>query len=167
MHFKISSVLGLSSFLVLAACGGAPPPAEAPPEAPPPTETVAEPAPVPAEPEEAPPRETSKSSGVEPDFKPGMSVNEAITAVPQGGDRINVDQEVLSEPLLKHELYEPCMKGNEHFSLKLAVWNGRVVGIDITTKPKNEKLATCLREQLEKVTYKDKARSLNTVEFSM
>lgn len=149
-----------------ASCGGQAEPAEQPPSAPPeppaePTET-AEPAP--EEPEEEP----AAPAAAEPDFKPGMSVNEAIAAVPQGASRVNVEQEVLAAPLLKTELYAPCKaRPQDHFTLRVAVWDGRVVGVDVTTKPKNDKLAACLREQVETVTYKDKAKSLNTVEFSL
>jgi hypothetical protein len=149
-------------------CGGSSPPPEAAPE------PSAEPAPA-AEPAPEPTAEPAKTEGesarpsanaVEPEFKPGMTVEEAIAAVPKDTQRVNVDQEVLSEPLLKPELYAPCSpKG--HFSLRVAIWDGRVVGVDVTTKPKNEKLESCLKDQLATVAYKDKAKSLNTVEFSM
>jgi hypothetical protein len=150
----------------LAGCGGASEPVEAPPPAapePPPAPPVQKEQAEPEQPEEAPAAAT-----VEPEFKPGMSVNDAIAAVPQGASRVNVEQEVLAAPLLKPELYAPCKaRPQDHFTLRVAVWDGRVVGVDVTTKPKNDKLATCLREQVEGVTYKDKAKSLNTVEFSL
>lgn len=114
-----------------------------------------------------PAAEPASSSAVEPTFTPGMSVTEAINAVPQGAERVNIEQEVLAEPLTKPELYEPCkLKPNQHFKVKLAVWDGKAVGMDITTTPHNEALTSCIREQLEKLAWEDKVKSLNTVEFA-
>ncbi|NLE88189.1 MAG: hypothetical protein GX607_17540 [Myxococcales bacterium] len=106
-------------------------------------------------------------AAVEPDFRPGMSVDEAIAAVPQSAQRVNIEQEALAAPLMRTELYEPCeVRGNQSFQLRVAVWEGRAVGVDVATKPQNEKLAGCLREQVSSVTWPDKVKSLNTVEFS-
>lgn len=117
---------------------------------------------------EAEPSESSSPPRVKaPEFRPGMSVAEAIDAVPQGGDRINVEQEALAAPLLNPELYDPCVKGHEHFRLKVAIWNGRAVGIDIVPAAKNDKLVSCVRELLEKLEWPDRVSSLNTVEFSL
>jgi len=96
-----------------------------------------------------------------------MTVEQAISAVPQSGQRLEIEQEILAEPLLVPALYEPCkLRGSDHFTVRVAVWNGKAVGLDVTTKPKNEKLATCLREQVAAVEWREKVASLNTVEYS-
>lgn len=103
----------------------------------------------------------------EPSFRPGMSVEEAIAAVPNTAQRIHIEEEALAEPLKDPALYEPCkLKGHEHFSIRVGVWQGRAVGLDITTKPQNAELESCLRTQIERLEWKDKVESLNTVEFN-
>src|SRR5262245_16567823 len=47
-------------------------------------------------------------AGDEPKFTDGMSVNDAINAVPRGVSRVNVDAETLGKPLADGELYAPC-----------------------------------------------------------
>jgi hypothetical protein len=49
--------------------------------------------------------------------------------------------------------------------LKVAVWNGKAVGIDVTTTPKNQKLTDCLTAKIKEIDWPDKVKSLNTVEF--
>ena len=166
VHGTLGSILIGCLALSSVACGGA----QSEPAAPPASETSTtpvEPTPAPAaEPEadaEAKPAETASA---EPEFRPGMSVNEAIDAVPQSADRINIEQEALAAPLMNADLYAPCVKGHEHFSLRVAVWDGRAVGVDVSTTPKNDKVATCIREQVEKLSWPDKAKSLNTVSFN-
>jgi len=108
------------------------------------------------------------SEQVEPQFTEGMSVNDAINAVPQGLPRENLEEEVLNKPLLDMSLYAPCkLSAAQHFSIRFAVWDGKVVGADITTSPKNANLEKCLREVVSRVKWTDKARSLNvsTVSF--
>lgn len=109
--------------------------------------------------------EPSKSKG-EPQFTEGMSVADAQSAVPPDADRLNVEQEVLAKPLQDAELYAPCKLGGGHFKANVAVWDGRVVGLDLETQPNNPTLAKCLSDQIRKVRWRDKAKSLNTVEFS-
>lgn len=109
----------------------------------------------------------SESAASEPKFTPGMSVVEATNAVPTGGQRLDIEQEALAAPLMQSELYEPCgLQGHHHFKVKVAVWDGRAVGLDVTTQPNDTKLESCLRQQLSGVEWKDKAKSLNTVEYS-
>jgi hypothetical protein len=111
--------------------------------------------------------EASEVATNEPEFRPGMTVTEATNAVPSSAERLNIEQERLAEPLMEPKLYEPCsLQGHHHFSVKVAVWDGKAVGLDVTTKPQDEKLATCLRQQIEGVEWEDKAKSLNTVEYS-
>jgi hypothetical protein len=158
--------------LVLAACGGSKPPAEAPSAAssaaandakvsPPPSteDTASKP-----DAESTPPQ---KEDVPEPAFTPGMSVDDAIKAVPQGTERVNVDQETLSKPLEEESLYEPCKPGSAHFKLRIAVWRGKAVAVDLTTTPKNPKLAACLKGRIDELTWPAKVPSLNTVEYSM
>ena len=103
----------------------------------------------------------------EPQFTPGMSVNEAINAVPQGIPRVNIDPETLSGPLKDPALYQPCkLAASQHFTVKVAVWDGRTVGIDLKTQPNNDTVAECIKQQLNQLEWPDKVKSLNTVEFS-
>lgn len=112
--------------------------------------------------------ESDESTASEqPNFTPGMSVAEAESAVPSTVQRVHIEEEALAEPLKAPEVYEPCkLKGHEHFSIRVAVWQGRAVGLDITTKPANAELQSCLRTQIERIEWKDKVESLNTVEFN-
>lgn len=100
-----------------------------------------------------------------PAFPENASVAQAIAAVPKGTQRSNIDAETLAEPLNKPDLYAPCKVGSQHFKLKVAVWNGKAVGIDITTT--NKALAECVKKQVQGIEWRDKVKSLNTVEYSM
>jgi hypothetical protein len=135
----------LSVWCILVACGGPEQPAEAP-----------QPLPVEAE----------KPPAVEPQFVDGMSVAEAIKAVPVGAERANIDQETLSKPIQDFSVYEPCNPGPAKVKMNIAVWDGKAVGIDITTTPKNEKLAACIKDRIKGLTWQAKVKSLNTVEYS-
>jgi hypothetical protein len=107
------------------------------------------------------------AAGAEPAFTDGMSVAEAVNAVPQGTERVNIDEETLGLPLRNYELYEPCKpRPSDHFKMKVAVWEGRAVGIDVTATPKNPKLEQCVKDQIKQITWRDKVRSLNTVEYA-
>ena len=166
------AVLGLS---FMAGCGGSAPPAESPEPG------SEEPKPEPkAEPAEEPKSDEPKSDEGEggggkgegkapvgePSFKEGGSVDDAINAVPQGTERKNVEQEALAKPLMDEGLYKPCkLAPNQHFKLKVAIWDGKAVGIDISATPKNDKVVACIKQQIGGVTWKDKVKSLNTVEY--
>jgi hypothetical protein len=102
-----------------------------------------------------------------PTFKENGSVKEAIDAVPQGTQRLNIDQEALGRPLSDTALYEPCKPGNQRFKAKIAVWDGKAVGLDLTTTPKSQKFADCIAERLRSITWPDKVKSLNIVEYSL
>jgi hypothetical protein len=167
------SVLGL----FMQACCSCPQPAEAPGtvEAPPPVEAAQpppEPKPAPppvAEPAPAPkdePKPAPKPAAPEPQFTDGMSVADAIKAVPVGSERANIDQETLSKPIQDFAIYEPCKPGAAHIKMKIAVWDGKAVGLDVTSTPKNDKLVACVKEQLKNLTWKAHVKSLNTVEYS-
>jgi hypothetical protein len=156
---------------VVCACGGSTPPSETPEDVE--QEPIAETEP-PPEPKEPTPEEgtegdegETQKAAVEPEFKDGMTVEEAINAVPQGTQRENVEQDALSKPLLDSKLYEPCKpKPNQKFRVKVAVWAGRAVGIDVDATPKNDALVDCVKQQVSQVQWKDKVKSLNTVEFN-
>jgi hypothetical protein len=47
----------------------------------------------------------------------------------------------------------------------VAVWNGKAVGIDLETK--NDALKTCLTRQILDLTWRDKVKALNIVEYEM
>jgi hypothetical protein len=101
----------------------------------------------------------------EPEFEDGMSVDQAMEAA-RGTERLNIEQEALGAPLTRPELYEPCkLSAADHFDLRVAIWNGRAVGIDLDLK--DEKKKACLLEQIKQIRWKDKVKSLNTVEYSM
>jgi hypothetical protein len=152
-------------FLLLSSCGGSKPPPEEP------TTTVEEPTSPPPEEskndiEQKTDEPAEKPAAVpEPQFKEGGSVDDAIKAVPQGTPRLNMETEVLSKPLMDAKLYEPCKLGTAHFKVKVAVWDGKAVGIDLTTTPNNPKLADCIKGRIREITWEDKVKSLNTVEY--
>lgn len=95
-----------------------------------------------------------------------MSVADAIKAVPQGSERANIDQETLSMPIQDTAIYEPCKPGAAKVKLKIGVWDGKAVGIDVTSTPKNDKLNACIKDQIKKLTWKAHVKSLNIVEYS-
>lgn len=152
--------------LFLLACGGSGPPAHSPDADAVPVE--AEPLP-PAPPvDEAPPAEEPEPVAAvpEPQFTDGMSVEEAIKAVPQGAERSNIDPETLGKPIQDFAVYEPCKPGTARVKLRIAVWDGRAVGLDVSSTPKNDKLVACIKERLKGLTWQAKVKSLNTVEYS-
>lgn len=140
----------------------APPVAAEPAPAPSPA-PAAEPAAA-ATPKEEP--KPAKPAVPEPVFTDGMSVADAIKAVPQGAERANIDQETLSIPIQNPDVYEPCKPGPVRIKLKIAVWDGKAVGLDVTATPKNDKVAACVREQIMKLSWKARVKSLNIVEYS-
>jgi len=117
--------------------------------------------------EEAATKKPESEPVKQPEFKEGMSVSDAMNAVPAGTTRVNIDQETLGQPLNKPELYAPCKLGaNQHFKVTVAVWNGKAVGVDIETKPANKNAEACVDKQIRSITWQDKVPSLNTVEYS-
>jgi len=176
-------LLGCVFVLALgSACGGAGHPAEAPatrsdqcpessdglcgsPDAH--EDRAPSPAPEATEPADTKPADAKGPEATAPSFKENGSVLEAINAVPQGTPRLNVEQEALGQPLGNVELYEPCKPAAKaHFKAKVAVWDGKAVGLDLTTTPKNQKFADCIAERIRSVTWQDKVKSLNVVEYT-
>lgn len=107
----------------------------------------------------------SNEEPAEPVFSDGMSVDEAVRAVPPGAERRNIDQETLGKPLQDLSIYESCKPGSARFKVRVAVWNGKAVGIDLTVTPKSEKLADCIKGKIREVTWEKKVKSLNTIEY--
>jgi len=179
LALPVSCFLSVFVASLAVGCAGAPTPAAGDPSAesmPSADETTSEPAEKASTPEttetdkpteeEAPP--PKKPAIPTPEFKPGMSVNEATSAVPDGIPRLNMEQEVLSAPLQNPDLYAPCKpRAAQRFKLRLAVWNGKVVGLDLSVSPKNAAFESCLREQLTKLEWKDRVESLNTIEYAL
>jgi hypothetical protein len=160
----------MALFFCSSACGGSKPPADDPSAVAPTPAASAAPAPSPDEDTPEPESETAKPAteeAVEPTFTPDMSVEDAIKAIPQSAERVNVDQETLSKPLTDEGVYASCKPGAAHFTLRVAVWRGKAVAIDLTTTPKNPKLAECLKGRIRELTWPVKVPSLNTVEYSM
>ncbi|MGE0323887.1 MAG: hypothetical protein AB7K71_22530 [Polyangiaceae bacterium] len=161
-------LLVLACMVGLGACGSPPEPVTPDPEP-----VVDEPAPAPAPTPEAEPEdseasaEPEKPGAPEPEFKPGMSVNDAVNAVPTGTERMNVDPATLSKPLSEFALYEPCKpSAKQKWTVRVAIWQGKAVGVDIEAKPKNDKFVACVDERIRALEWKDKVPSLNTVEYS-
>jgi len=168
----------LGSCIVLAfvaACGGSDHPSVTPTSAPPVSHPDDAEPPVPvshdAESPVASDAEQPAAAGAKkpevptPEFKEHGSVAEAIAAVPQGTPRLNIEQEALGRPLGNVELYESCKPGSAHFKAKVAVWDGKAVGLDLTTTPKNQKLNDCIAEKIRGITWPDKVKALNIVEY--
>lgn len=152
----------------LLACGGSEPPPQYPQPEPAPVVEAPPPPPVAsAEPDASPePKPEPKPAVPEPQFTDGMSVEEAIKAVPQGAERANIDNETLGKPLQDFAIYEPCNPGTAKVKMKIAVWDGKAVGIDVTTTPKNDKLAACVKDRIKGLSWQAKVKSLNTVEYA-
>lgn len=107
---------------------------------------------------------TNDVTTADPTFPDGASVDQATAAVPKGAARSNLDADRLAEPLQSESVYAPCKVGSQHFKVRVAVWNGKAVGVDVTTP--NKKLAECVDKQVRGLAWPDKLHSLNTVEFS-
>jgi hypothetical protein len=175
---RVFGACGWLFYVALAtACGGSEPPAAAPSSTAgdeSAATTTSEPAPAPATTEAAPakasdadqPAPAPKPEVPTPAFKENGSVRDAVNAVPQGTPRLNIEQEALERPLNHPELYEPCKPGNAHFKAKVAIWDGKAVGLDLTTTPKNPKFGDCVAERIRTITWPDKVKSLNTVEYT-
>ncbi len=111
------------------------------------------------------PEEPKEAELKEPEFKPGMSVNDAISAVPSHYDYVGLDQEVLAKPLMDIETYKDCkITPNDHFQVKLAIWMGKVVGADVKAATPDK--TQCIDRVVRGLEYKEQVESINTVEYS-
>ncbi|MEO6599362.1 MAG: hypothetical protein ABIQ16_05780 [Polyangiaceae bacterium] len=166
-----SSFALFSCALFAAACAGSAPPAQDPSASAGPVipdkAAVTPPSAEDAEPKaDDEPKRAPKEEVVEPTFTADMSVEDAIKAA-QATERLNVDQETMSKPLEEQSLYEPCKPGTTHFNLRVAVWRGKAVAVDVSSTPKNPKLVECLKGRIRELTWPAKVPSLNTVEYAM
>lgn len=119
-----------------------------------------------SEPAEEPEPEVAAQTA-EPTFTQGMSVEQAINAVPAGSARVNLDTQALAEPLSDYSLYAPCSPAErQKWTVKVAIWRGKAVGVDVLTTPKNANLERCIRERVEGLEWRAQVPSLNTVEYS-
>lgn len=101
-----------------------------------------------------------------PEFTENMSVDEAIKAVPPETERYNLDQETIAEPLRDMKVYEPCKpKPNESVNIRVAIWEGKAVGVDVETKPQNPTLAECIKGRIRELRWRESVPSLETIEF--
>ena len=166
--------------LLVISCGGgagSAPPAEAPPATPqepaavditePPAvaASAAAPAPAPAAATATP--ATPPPSPAKIEFPPHATVEQAITAIPQGMPRLNMSNDLLQAPLLDLKRYDKCkVPRSTKVSMNVAVYDGVAVGVTVTTKPKSAKLEECLDTIVRGMTW-DKVPSLNqaTVSF--
>jgi len=158
-----------ASLLLTTACGGSATPAATPSESSGPVipdQTEVDPPSDEPKAEDTPTKKAPKEDVPEPTFTADMSVDDAINAT-KGTERMNVDQETMSKPLQEEALYAPCKPGTAHFKFRVAVWRGKAVAIDMTTTPKNPKLAECIKGRIREITWPAKVPSLNTVEYSM
>ena len=155
------------------ACGGSgaepelPDPPTSGEEAPDPTWETEEP--LPSGPEQG--NTEAEGAGAEeeqakkPEFTEGMTVEEAISAVPSHYDYIGLDQDVLAKPLVQIETYKECnIKQSDKFTVRIAIWDGKVVGADV--KSPNQTLQQCIDRVVRQLEYKDRVESINTVEYS-
>lgn len=168
--------LCVAALLFAAACGGSATPAENP-ESQAASESESDPAETwSADSEDKPgatseenpgPKADANAPQGEPQFTENMSVDEATKAVPRGTDRANIDPEDLGKPLQNADVYAPCKPGTARVKLRVAVWDGRAVGVDVTSTPKNDKLAECIKGRIRELKWDAKVRSLNTIEYQL
>jgi hypothetical protein len=158
-----------------AACGGSSTPASAPPP-PPPTQAASsatpdEPAATPPAPESSPTPAASTAPEPAPpssappkiDFPPHASVDEAMKAVPSGLPRLNMSTDTLQAPLLDLKRYDKCkVPRSTKVTMRVAVFDGAAVGVEVATKPKNVKMEGCLDGVVRGMSW-DKVPSLNEV----
>jgi hypothetical protein len=122
------------------------------------------------------PGAASRSGGSEPaglptpttkvTFPPNASVDDAINAVPQGLPRVNINDGDLQKPLMEMPRYEPCkVPRSQRVSIRVAVYDGAAVGVDITSKPKNAKIEECVAGVVRTMSW-PKVPSLNTMTFN-
>ena len=168
---KSATILPIA--LLVISCGGgagSAPPAEAPPANPneptavdtadPPAASASAAAPAPAP---APAAATAPPPPSPPkiEFPPHASVEQAISAVPQGMPRLNMSNDLLQAPLLDLKRYDKCkVPRSTKVSMNVAVYDGVAVGVTVTTKPKSAKIEDCLDTVVRGMTW-DKVPSLN------
>jgi hypothetical protein len=95
-----------------------------------------------------------------------MTVAQAINAVPPDSERYEIEADVLAAPLQNLDAYAECnLTPQTHFTVKVAVWNGRAVGIDV--RDASAPLAECVKKVVQGLQWKPAIESLNTIEFTL
>jgi hypothetical protein len=62
--------------------------------------------------------------------------------------------------------YRECkLTPNDHFTVRIAVWDGRVVGADVMAKVPAKK--DCIERAVRAIEYKEKVHAINTVEYTL
>lgn len=116
-----------------------------------------------AQEEEAEPAPPSQK----PTFEPGMSVDEATNAAPFALNAAEVDVAELEKPLMSSGIGSACsIPSSQKYKMKVAVYEGRAVGIDVSTTPASDAKEACIREQIEAITWDVQEESINLVELS-
>jgi hypothetical protein len=99
-------------------------------------------------------------------FPPNASVDQAINAVPQGLPRVNINDNDLQKPLMEMPRYERCkVPRSTRVSIRVAVYDGAAVGVDIASKPKSPKVDDCVAGVVRTMSW-PKVPSLNTMTFN-
>ena len=100
------------------------------------------------------------------DFPPNANVEDAIKAVPQGLPRLNMADADLQKPLMELSRYERCkVPRSTKVTLRVAVFDGAAVGVDISSKPKSPKIEECVAGVVRSMAW-EKVPSLNTMTFT-
>ncbi len=102
----------------------------------------------------------------EPEFTGSMSQNEALNAA-QGASDEHVPEDLFTGQLNPEVFAECKVPGNVKVTLKLAVWDGRTVGVTVKVTPKNKKIETCLDSVARKIEWKEKAKSITPFSWGM
>jgi len=86
-----------------------------------------------------------------------------MKAVPAGLPRLNMSTDTLQTPLLDLKRYDKCkVPRSTKVTMRVAVYDGAAVGVDVATKPKNVKMEACLDGVVRGMSW-DKVPSLNEV----
>ena len=114
--------------------------------------------------QDLPPAEAEKNEKKKPEFEDGMSVQQAIAAVPSYYEYIGIDQDVLAKPLSNPDTYKPCkLTPAHHFTVKVAIWDGKTVGLDIDAPPA---IKDCIAQQIKAIQWPEPVESINTIDYS-
>lgn len=116
------------------------------------------------EPEEEP---KAAPASAKPTFEAGMSVDEATNAAPFAVNAVEVDLAELEKPLMSSGIGSACsIPSSQKYKVKVAVYEGKAVGIDVTTMPASEAKEACIRQQIEGMSWGVQEESINLVELT-
>jgi hypothetical protein len=130
------------------------------------TRSKSEPAPKTGSETAEPPPSLGRTEAKPIQFPPKASVDDAINAVPQGLPRVNMADDAIQRPLTNIKQYDACkVPRSMRVTIRVAVYDGAAVGVDVSTKPKNQKMESCIDELVRRLSW-EKVPSLNTVMFN-